>query len=82
MAFDASKANRVKRFIECLKHTKGEFHGKPFTLLPWQEKIISDVFGTVRDDDPTMRSIRRLTLKSQRSRASRNLALPSRSICW
>ena len=55
MAFDAKKANRVKRFIECLKHTKGEFHGKPFKLLPWQDKIISDVFGTVRDDDPTMR---------------------------
>ena len=55
MAFDISKANRVKRFIECLKHTKGEFHGKPFTLLPWQDKIISDVFGTVRDDNPTIR---------------------------
>ena len=55
MAFDEKKANRVKRFIECLKHTKGEFHGKPFKLLPWQDKIISDVFGTVRDDDPTMR---------------------------
>ena len=55
MAFDEKKANRVRRFIECLKHTKGEFHGKPFKLLPWQDKIISDVFGTVRDDDPTMR---------------------------
>ena len=55
MAFDEKKANRVRRFIECLKHTKGEFHGKPFKLLPWQDKIISDVFGTVRDDDSTMR---------------------------
>ena len=42
-------------FIQCLRHTKGEFHGKPFKLLPWQEKIIRDVFGTVREDDPTMR---------------------------
>jgi len=53
--YDDLKAQRVIRFIECLRHTKGEFHGKPFTLLPWQEKIIKDVFGTVRDDDPSMR---------------------------
>ena len=52
---DEKKARRVIRFIECLKHTKGEFHGQPFKLLPWQEKIIRDVFGTVRDDDPSMR---------------------------
>ena len=55
MAFDERKAGRVVRFIEALRHTKGEFHGQPFRLLPWQEKIIRDVFGTVRDDDPTMR---------------------------
>ena len=34
------KARRVIQFIECLRHTKGEFHGQPFKLLPWQEKII------------------------------------------
>ena len=55
MAFDERKAQRVIRFIEALRHTKGEFHGQPFRLLPWQEKIIRDVFGTVRDDDPSMR---------------------------
>jgi len=55
MAFDPAKARRVIDFVQCLKHTKGEFHGKNFQLLPWQEKIISDVFGTVREDDPTMR---------------------------
>ena len=52
---DEKKARRVIDFIQCLRHTKGEFHGKPFRLLPWQEKIIRDVFGTVRDDDPSMR---------------------------
>ena len=55
MAFDERKARRVVRFIEALRHTKGEFHGQPFHLLPWQEKIIRDVFGTVRDDDLSMR---------------------------
>ena len=49
------KARRVIQFIECLKHTKGEFHGHPFKLLPWQEKIIRDVFGTVRDEDSSIR---------------------------
>lgn len=53
--FDERKARRVTGFIECLKHTKGEFHGRPFELLPWQRKIIEEVFGTVRDEDPTMR---------------------------
>ena len=53
--FDESKAERVIRFIECLKHTKGEFHGKPFQLLPWQEKIAREVFGTMRDDKPDTR---------------------------
>ena len=49
------KARRVIQFIECLRHTKGEFHGQPFKLLPWQERIIRDVFGTVREEDPTIR---------------------------
>lgn len=53
--FDERKAQRVITFIECLKHTKGEFHGQPFELLPWQKKIVSDVFGTVRDDQPDTR---------------------------
>ena len=53
--FSEAKARRVTQFIECLRHTKGAFHGQPFKLLPWQEKIIRDVFGTVRDDDPSIR---------------------------
>ena len=38
------------RFVECLKHTKGRFHGEPFKLLPWQKELVTNVFGTMRDD--------------------------------
>ena len=53
--FSEARARRVTGFISCLQHTIGEFHGQKFVLLPWQEKIIRDVFGTVRDDDPSKR---------------------------
>lgn len=53
--FDERKAQRVVKFIECLKHTKGDFHGKQFKLLDWQKEIIEKAFGTVQDDDPTKR---------------------------
>lgn len=55
MPYDEHKAGRVVDFVQCLRHTKGEFHGKPFALLPWQEKIVRDVFGTVREENPDMR---------------------------
>lgn len=48
--FDAVKAQRAVRFINNLKHTKGVWHGVPFDLLPWQDKIITDIFGTVKDN--------------------------------
>ena len=43
-------ADRAVAFINALKHTKGEWHGKNFSLLPWQETIIRDVFGTVKEN--------------------------------
>ena len=45
-----SLADRAVAFINALKHTKGEWHGKNFSLLPWQETIIRDVFGTVKEN--------------------------------
>lgn len=48
--FDEMKAQRAVRFINNLKHTKGVWHGVPFDLLPWQDKIVSDIFGTVKED--------------------------------
>ena len=48
--FDEDKAERTIRFIENLKHTKGQWRGVPFELLPWQKQIVSDVFGTVKEN--------------------------------
>jgi len=45
------KANRVKDFIRrYCTHTKGEWAGKQFTLIPWQEYMIDKAFGTLRPD--------------------------------
>ncbi len=46
--FDTALASRATRFIELLKHT-GDYHGLPFTLLPWERSIVSDVFGTMNE---------------------------------
>ena len=48
--YDKKKADRAVKFIEMLPHTKGEWEGKPFWLLPWQEQIIRDLFGIVKAD--------------------------------
>lgn len=48
--YDRKKADYAVNFIQCLCHTKGQWAGKRFILLPWQEKIIRDIFGTVKQD--------------------------------
>lgn len=44
------RANLAVKFIQSLKHVKGRWAGRPFKLLPWQEKIVRDLFGTLRPD--------------------------------
>ena len=48
--YDQTKADHAVNFINCLKHTKGQWRGVPFELLPWQDKIIRDIFGTVKEN--------------------------------
>lgn len=47
--YDKNKADYAVAFIECLKHTKGMWAGKDFKLIDWQEEIIRDLFGIVKD---------------------------------
>ena len=48
--FDQAKADKAINFFRRLRHTKGQWRGVPFTVLPWQEQMLSDVFGTVREN--------------------------------
>lgn len=46
--YSKEMADYAVNFIECLKHTDGIWHGKPFELIDWQEQIIRDVFGILK----------------------------------
>ena len=46
--YSEKAADHAVNFIQCLSHTKGRWAGKPFYLMPWQERIIRDVFGTLK----------------------------------
>lgn len=51
MPFDQAKADAACNFFELvLKHTADEWWGRPFELCPWQEEILSQVFGNVDDE--------------------------------
>ncbi len=48
--YDKNRADRAVLFIQSLKHTKGIWAGKPFFLFPWQEQIIRDLFGVIKEN--------------------------------
>ena len=48
--YDKAAADYAVTFIEQLKHTKGEWYDRPFELIDWQEKIIRDIFGTLKEN--------------------------------
>lgn len=51
--FDQERADHAVGFFEnFLVHSKGQFAGKPFELLPWQKHdIIEELFGWLRVDN-------------------------------
>ena len=48
--YDKAKADNAVNFINSLCHVHGEWAGKPFNLMKWQEKVVRDIFGTVKPD--------------------------------
>lgn len=47
---DREAVERVLRFWTLLRHTKGRWAGRAFELLPWQRRVLEQLFGTVRPD--------------------------------
>jgi phage terminase large subunit-like protein len=50
LRFDRLKSQRVIDFFSFLRHSKGEWAGKQFTLEPWQQAMTWILFGWVRSD--------------------------------
>jgi phage terminase large subunit-like protein len=48
--FDEQKAQEAVDFFQSLKLTKGKFHGCYFDLQGWQDKIVRDLYGTLKPD--------------------------------
>jgi len=45
--YDQRRADFTVKFISMLRHTSGEWFGKQFQLMYWQETIVRDIFGIV-----------------------------------
>jgi len=43
-------ADFAVNFIQQLCHTKGTWAGKNFDLIDWQERVIRDIFGTIKEN--------------------------------
>ena len=43
--FDEEKANRAVSFVKLLRNTQGEYAKHPFNLMPFQEKIVKDLYS-------------------------------------
>lgn len=49
--WNEKEAQRAVDLFSALKHWKGEWHGQPLSLMPWQEElIVAPLFGWYRDD--------------------------------
>ena len=51
------RSDEVVKFISLLNHTKGKWAGHRFKLEKWQEKIIREVFGTVKNGKRQYRTV-------------------------
>lgn len=48
--FDRQVARQAIAFFALLKHSKGEWAGRPFVLEPWQQFVIASLIGWRRQD--------------------------------
>lgn len=51
LVWDNEEANKALRFYSnVLKLNGGDFEGKPFELLPWQQFVVGSLFGWQTED--------------------------------
>jgi phage terminase large subunit-like protein len=50
LRFDRKAAEHASSFFGFLRHSKGEWAGRPFVLEPWQQFMVWSIFGWKRPD--------------------------------
>jgi phage terminase large subunit-like protein len=73
-AFSKPRADRALRFLQNLTHTKDKWAGQPFDPRPWQQQIIRELFGRMREDDPTRRAYRTCYIEIPRKNGKSEIA--------
>ena len=53
----ATAANVCGFFPDVLRHSKGAIAGEPFKLLPWQQMVLSELFGRLNPDGSRLRRL-------------------------
>ncbi len=81
MYFDEEKANRAINFVKQLKHTKGKWRGVNFTLLPWQEQALRDIFGTVKENGYRQYSMAYLENTKKQGKSELGAAVALQGLC-
>src|SRR5690554_8050599 len=81
MYFDQAKADRAINFVRSLKHTKGKWAGVPFTLLPWQEQALRDIFGTVRENGLRQYNMAYIEIAKKQGKSELGAALALQGLC-
>ena len=57
--FDPDAAQHAIDFFQFLKHSKGRWAGQVIRLEPWQQFVLWSLFGWMREDSETGRTVRR-----------------------
>lgn len=78
---DKQKSTRALQFVKSLRHTKGQWAGQPFTVLPWQEKIIHDIYGTVYPDGTRMYRTAYVEIPKKNGKTELAAALALKHLC-
>ncbi len=81
MLYDEAKADKVVGFVKNLAHTKGRWKNVPFTLLPWQETVIRDVFGTVRENGTRQYRMAYIEVPKKNGKSELGAALALYGLC-
>ena len=81
MYYDEKKAYRAIDFIKQLSHTKGKWAGVPFTVLPWQEQALKDVFGTIKDNGLRQYSFVYLEIAKKQGKSELGAAIALQGLC-